>query len=168
MEALLGFHIGTSDYATSYTARAYATHATVMQEKQKGNDLCGWMGIAVSPMTPSFAESLGMAKPYGAIFERPEPGSPAANAGIEQGDVLTAINGSPLMRSSDFAGIISMMAPGTPVYLSTWRDGEAIQVKLILGSAQCRTIGHSAVETREADQKASAALQRRAEILGER
>jgi hypothetical protein len=34
-----------------------------------------------------------------------------------------------------------MLAPGTTVYLNTWRDGEAMQVKLMLGSAQCRTSG---------------------------
>ena len=141
MEALLGFHIGTWDYATSYITHAYAANTTVVQEKQKRHDLCGWMGVAVSPMTAAFAESLGMAEPYGAIFDRPEPGSPADNAHIEEGDVLTAINGSPLMRSSDFAEILSMMAPGTSVYLNTWRDGEAMQVKLMLGSAQCRTSG---------------------------
>ena len=141
MEALLGFHVGNADYATLYTTHAYAAHVTVVQQTQKGNDLCGWIGVAVSPMTAAFAESLGMAEPYGAILERPEPGSPAATAGIEQGDVLTAINGSPLMRSSDFAGIFSMMAPGTTVYLSTWRDGEAREVSLTLGSAQCRTSG---------------------------
>ena len=141
MEALLGFHIGTWDYATSYITHAYAANTTVVQEKQKRPDLCGWMGVAVSPMTAAFAESLGMAEHYGAIFDRPEPGSPAATAGIEQGDVLTAINGSPLMRSSDFAGIISMMAPGTSVYLNTSRDGKAMQVKLMLGSTQCRTSG---------------------------
>jgi len=72
-------------------------------------------------MTRAFADSLGMTDPYGAIFERPELGSPAAAAHIEEGDVLTAINGSPLMRSSDFVGIISMMAPGTSVCLDTWR-----------------------------------------------
>jgi serine protease Do len=129
------------DYATSYTAHAYVAHAAVVQEKQKGNDLCRWMGVAVSPMTAAFAESLGMAEPYGAIFEQPEPGSPAATAGIEQGDVLTAINGNPLMVSGDFAGIISMMAPGTSVSLNTSRNGEAMQVNLVLGSAQCRTSG---------------------------
>jgi hypothetical protein len=41
-----------------------------------------------------------MAEPYGAIFE---PGSPAASAGIEKGDLFTAINGSPVMRSSEDA-----------------------------------------------------------------
>ena len=112
-------------------------NATVIQAKQSGNDLCGWMGVAVSPMTAAFAESLGMAVPYGAIFDQPEPGSPAANAHIEQGDVLTAINGSPLMRSSDFVEIISMMAPSTSVYLDTWRSGEFMQVTVILGSSEC-------------------------------
>jgi serine protease Do len=82
-----------------------------------------------------------MAETYGAIFDQPQPESPAAAAGIEQRDVLTAIKGSPLMRSSDLAEITSAMAPGTSVYLDTWRDGEAIQAKLILGSAPCRARG---------------------------
>ena len=61
MEALLGFHVGTWDYATSYITHAYAASTTVVQEKQKPHDLCGWMGVAVSLMTTAFAESLGMA-----------------------------------------------------------------------------------------------------------
>ena len=110
------------------------------KEKQNANDLCGW-SVEVRPMTAAFAASLGMAVPYGAIFDRPEPDSPAAKAHIEQGDVLTAINGSPLMRSSDFAGIISKMAPGTTVYLATWRNGEPRQITLTLSSSLSRTSG---------------------------
>jgi serine protease Do len=134
MAAWLGCCLSSCDYSMPSSAHA---STTVVQQKHNDNDVCGWMGVAVSPITPAFAESLGMAEPYGGIFGRPEPGSPAATAGIEQGDVLTAINGSPLMRSSDFAEIISMMAPGTTVYLDTRRDGDAMQVKLILGSAKC-------------------------------
>jgi serine protease Do len=70
---------------------ASALGASVVQTQQNGNELCGWIGVKVSPMTAPFAESLGMAEPYGAIFERPEPNSPAAAAQIEAGDVLTAI-----------------------------------------------------------------------------
>jgi len=111
------------------------------QENQNGNDPCGWIGVAVRPMTAAFAASLGMAVPYGAIFDQPEPGSPAANANIEQGDVLTAINGSPLMHSNDFAAIISKMAPGTTVALAIWRNGESRQITLTLGSGSLRTSG---------------------------
>ena len=64
--------------------------------------VCGWIGVQASPMTVPVADSLGMTEPYGAIFDRPETGSPAANAGIEAGDVITAINGTPLMSWHDF------------------------------------------------------------------
>jgi hypothetical protein len=42
-------------------------------------------------MNRPFADSLGMAKPYGAIFGQPKPGSPAAQAGIEAGDVTPIV-----------------------------------------------------------------------------
>ena len=102
-------------------------------------DGCGWMGAQVSPVTAPFAASLKMANPYGAIFGRPEPGGPAAGAGIEQDDVVTAINGQPIEQPRDFANTISMMAPGATVYLDAWRNGEAIQFKVILGSGPCAT-----------------------------
>jgi hypothetical protein len=108
-----------------------------VQHEQEASSLCGWIGVRVGPMTAGFANSLGMAEPYGAIFEEPESGSPAANAHIESGDVLTTINGSPLTRSSDFATIISMMAPDTVVDLNTWRNGELILRSVTLGSSKC-------------------------------
>jgi serine protease Do len=98
---------------------------------------CGWIGVAVSPMTRAFADSLGMAEPYGAIFEQPEPESPAAHEGIQAGDVVTAINGMPIMRSRDFAGMIAAYAPDTRIDLSTFRDGQMIVVKVVLGSGKC-------------------------------
>ena len=81
------------------TARAQLT--TNEQRLQSPAD-CGWAGVQVGPMTTPFADSLGFTESYGAIFNQPEPGGPAANAGIEAGDVLTAINGVPLEKSSDF------------------------------------------------------------------
>ena len=64
-------------------------------------------------MTTAFAQSLGMTAPYGAIFGQPRPGSPAAKAGIERYDVVTAIEGVPLQSWRDFAPAIARMAPGT-------------------------------------------------------
>jgi serine protease Do len=89
-------------------------------------------------MTAAFAYSLGMTEIYGAIFEQPKRGVPAATAGIEAGDVVTAINGSPLSNWKDFAPTISMMAPGTTVYLNTRRDGQLIVASVTLGSSNCR------------------------------
>jgi serine protease Do len=88
-------------------------------------------------MTVPVADSLGLTEPYGAIFDRPEIGSPAANAGIEAGDVITAINGAPLMNWQDFATTIAAISPGTVVYLSTSRNGEPKEINLTLGSGTC-------------------------------
>lgn len=142
LEALLGFQVCTWDCGPCcITTHPDVAHATVVQQTPKDNATCGWIGVAVSPMTAAFAESLGMVEPYGAIFDQPEAGGPAAAAHIEQGDVLTAINGSPLMRSTDFVEIVSAMAPGATVYLDTRRDGQAMQIKVIVGSAPCRAPG---------------------------
>jgi S1-C subfamily serine protease len=98
---------------------------------------CGWIGVRVQRLTAAFADSLGMAVSYGAIFARPKPGSPAAKAKIEAGDVVTAVNGSPVANWRDFAPMIAKMAPGTTVYLTTWRNGELIDVAATVGSSKC-------------------------------
>jgi serine protease Do len=72
-------------------------------------------------MTRPFADSLGMTELYGAIFDEPQPNGPAAQAKIQAGDVLTAINGAALGSAGDFIPTISAMAPGTDVYLTTYR-----------------------------------------------
>jgi len=117
--------------------RTNPVKAAVDQRPQEDRRVCGWIGVQVSPMTTAFAVSLGMAVLHGAIFDRPEPGGPAARAKIEAGDVITAINGSPLRSWSDFAPIISMMAPGTDVYLTTYRNTQLIQTKVTLGRSEC-------------------------------
>ena len=70
----------------------------------------------------------------GAIFATPQPGSPAANAGMEAFDVVTLVNGSPLEHARDFAPLISAIAPGSSVYLNTNRNGQLIMVTVTVGS----------------------------------
>jgi C-terminal processing protease CtpA/Prc len=124
-------------------SHAQVSHAQVSHAQVSAG--CGWIGVQVSPMTRAFADSLGMAEPYGAIFDQPEAGSPAAAAGIQAGDVITAINGSPVMRSGDFAAMIAALAPNTTATLSTSRDGQTIEVMLMTGSGKCPSAQHGGV-----------------------
>jgi serine protease Do len=110
---------------------------TVAQNEQQSTSICGWIGVRVSTMTRPFADSLGMTEIYGAIFDQPQPNSPAAQAKIEAGDVITAINGSPLASWKDFTPTISSMAPGTEVYLTTYRDGQLMERTVTVGLSQC-------------------------------
>lgn len=108
-----------------------------VSNQKSGTPYCGWIGVQVKPMTGAFAKSLGMVEPFGAIFDQPEQGSPAAEAGIEEGDVITAINGSSLSHSSEFAITISQMARGSLINLTTFRDGQLMEKQLMIGSSKC-------------------------------
>jgi serine protease Do len=119
---------------------ANSAQVAVAQRGQRAYDTCGWIGVRVTPMTAAFADSLGMAVPYGAIFATPQLGSPAAQAGIEAGDVVTAINGSPLGHARDFAPLISTMAPNSSVDLDTMRGSLAINVTLTVASIKCHSL----------------------------
>lgn len=113
------------------------TVETAIAQNEQDTPICGWIGVQVSPITRPFADSLGMTEIYGAIFDQPQPNTPAARAKIQAGDVITAINGSVLASWKDFTPTISAMAPGTNVYLTTYRDGQLIDVSVTLGSSKC-------------------------------
>jgi serine protease Do len=105
----------------------------VAQLKDKGYITRGWLGVQVQPVTADIADSLGMKQARGALVDNPEQGSPAAKAGIEPGDVITAVNGTAVKDSRGLARRISMMAPGSSVNLEILHNGEAKPVTLTLG-----------------------------------
>src|SRR5580700_1936446 len=105
----------------------------VAQLKDKGYITRGWLGVQVQPVTADIADSLGMKQARGAMVENPQGGSPAAKAGIEAGDVSTAVNGEQVKDSRDLARNISMMAPGSSVKLDILHKGETKTLTLALG-----------------------------------
>src|ERR1700688_595606 len=105
----------------------------VAELKDKGHITRGWLGVQVQPVTADIADSLGMKQATGAMVDNPQDGSPAAKAGIEAGDVITAVNGAPVKDSRDLARTISMMAPGTSVKLDVLHKGESRPMTLTLG-----------------------------------
>jgi len=56
----------------------------------------GWIGVQIQPVTSAIAESLGMKESNGALVAEPKADSPAAKAGIQSRDVITAVNGNPV------------------------------------------------------------------------
>ena len=105
----------------------------VAQLKDKGYITRGWLGVQVQPVTADIADSLGMKQAKGAMVDNPQDGSPAAKAGIEAGDVITAVNGAAIKDSRDLARNISMMAPGSSVKLDILHKGETKTLTLALG-----------------------------------
>ena len=105
----------------------------VAQLKDKGVVSRGWIGVHIQPVTAEIAESLGMKGNEGALVAEPQAGSPAAKAGIESGDVITAVNGHPVKDARDLARQIGGMTPGASAKLSVWRKGDEKTFSLTLG-----------------------------------
>jgi serine protease Do len=105
----------------------------VAQLRDKGSVTRGWIGVQIQSVTPEIADSLGLKKAAGALVSEPQPNSPAAKAGIESGDVITAVDGAAIADARELARKIGTLTPGTTVKLDLFRKGEEKTVALTLG-----------------------------------
>ncbi len=83
----------------------------------------GYLGVEIQPVGADMAEALGMKKAEGAIIDKTMPGTPAAEAGLRPGDVITELNGQEVKNAGDLTRQIGSMKPGEKVQLSYVRDG---------------------------------------------
>src|SRR6476661_8544354 len=77
----------------AFSIPASTVKSVIAQLRDKGTVSRGWIGVQIQPVTADIADSLGMKKAEGALVAEPQANGPAAKAGIESGDVITAVNG---------------------------------------------------------------------------
>jgi len=117
----------------AFSIPASTVKTVINQLKDKGSVSRGWIGVQIQPVTPEIADSLGLKKPEGALVAEPQADGPAAKAGIESGDVITAVNGTPVKDARELARTIGAFAPGNAVKLNVMHKGEDKVVNLTLG-----------------------------------
>jgi serine protease Do len=107
---------------------------TVMDQLVKnGKVRRGQLGITVRRVDSDLAASMGMSEAKGVLVNSVHPGTAAERAGIHQGDVITAIDGSPTNDTNAFRNRIASMAPGTEVTLTVLRDNREQKIRVSLG-----------------------------------
>ena len=106
----------------------------VAQLKDKGAVTRSYIGVQVQAVTPGIAESLGLKNAAGALVDEAKADTPAAKAGIEPGDVITAVNGNTVKDSRSLARDISAMAPGSTAKLDVLRKGEQKSITVTLAA----------------------------------
>ena len=105
----------------------------VEQLKEHGKVARGWLGIQIQPVTTEIARNVGLGNPAGALVAKVGPGSPAAAAGFEQGDVILSINGREIRRMHDLPLVIAETPIGRAAAVTVWRRNAALALRPIIG-----------------------------------
>jgi serine protease Do len=97
---------------------------------QYGHTRRGSIGIYPTNLTPTLAKGLGLAQNSGVLIEDLLPDSPAARANLKIGDILTTLNGKPLLDTRQLAVQMFRQRPGDVVQLGVLRNTETNTVSL--------------------------------------
>ncbi len=117
----------------AFSIPASTVKNVVAQLKDKGSVSRGWIGVQIQPVTQDLADSMGLKQAEGALVADPQKDGPAAKAGVEAGDVITAVNGQSVKDARELARIIGGFAPGSAAKLDVLHKGQGKVVSLILG-----------------------------------
>jgi serine protease DegQ len=108
----------------------------------------GSLGVQTQDITPNIAKLLGLKDNNGAVVTRVMPGSPADRAGLQTGDVVTAINGTSLHSSDELNNAEGLLPANSEVSLSVLRNGATRQVTAQLAPAKIATLDAGKLDPR--------------------
>ena len=106
---------------------------------QTGTVTHPYVGISYVPLNPAVASQLGAPVSKGVAIGQVEPGSPAEAAGMQAGDIITAIDGSAIEGESDLPAALDAHNVGDEVAFTVLRDGSEIAITVVLGEAPTAT-----------------------------
>src|ERR1700737_4360743 len=117
----------------AFSIPAATVEKVIAQLKDKGSVSRGWIGVQIQPVTQDIADTMGLKQTEGALVADPQANGPAAKAGIESGDVITAVNGESVKDARELARTIGGLPPGNAVKLNVLHKGQDKVVDLTLG-----------------------------------
>jgi len=98
------------------------------------------LGVTAQSVNGDIAASLGLDRVSGALVSKVDPRSPAATAGVQQGDVILSVNGHSVDDSNALRNAVSSLQPGTDVSLTLLRNGSEKTVHATLGELKATRV----------------------------
>jgi Do/DeqQ family serine protease len=106
----------------------------VGQLASEGKVTRGFFGLQVKNLTDATAKKAQLPRMAGAVVESIMTDGPAAKAGLAEGDVITAVNGKPVIYRGDLRYELSRMRPGQKASFNYWRDGKEQGITITAGT----------------------------------
>ncbi|MDD2308907.1 MAG: DegQ family serine endoprotease [Desulfuromonadaceae bacterium] len=127
---------------------------------KKGSVSRGYMGVTIQPVTEDLAQSFGLKQAKGALVNDVIKGGPADKAGIRQGDIIIALNGSEIMDPSHLQRLVAEAGIGKIAKITIFRGGRALEVGITLASAD------NAPKQQQRDERSGRQGEGEADLLG--
>jgi serine protease Do len=89
-----------------------------------------WIGVGFQPLTSELANELGVGERGGALVNEIVPGGPGAAAGLEPGDVVQSIDGTPIHEARELSRDVLRQTIGSEVRLQVLRGGRTRDVRV--------------------------------------
>jgi serine protease Do len=130
------------------------------QLRTSGRVTRGRIGVQIDSVTKDVAESIGLGRAQGALVRSVESGSPAANAGIEAGDIITKFNGQTIDRATDLPRLVGNTRPGSRVNATVFRRGSTRDVSVTVAEFEAeRAVRPAAARPQDQQRSATPAQQ---------
>jgi len=113
-----------------------SNQAKPIYEQLKSNHkvVRGWLGISIRDVSAnlSLAKSFGYTGDTGILVEQTFPNTPAYGK-LEEGDIVTGLNGQGMTEMQQLRNTVAAIAPGTEITLKVFRSGKTQDVKVTVG-----------------------------------
>ncbi|MFL5902078.1 MAG: S1C family serine protease [Solirubrobacterales bacterium] len=137
-----------SNSGVGFAVPISAIKRSLAQLERNGKAEYAYIGVSTQPLYPQLARKLGLDTDHGGLISEVVSGSPASQAGLQEGkgklrfqaaayetggDVILAVEGRKVIGPNDLADFISDYKSGETVALDILRDGREIEVEVTLG-----------------------------------
>jgi serine protease Do len=126
--------------------------SVVSQLASTGRVERGWLGVSIQELTPTLAKGLGLEAGKGALVAQVTEGSPAAKAGVRQGDVVVELDGRAVTRTEDLPRLVADLPAGRQVPIKVLREGKTLTLSATIARLEDRD---SEAVAAKADEKAA-------------
>jgi len=110
--------------------------AVMTQLAENGEVQRGQLGVVIQNVTPDLMEALGLEDTSGALVASVAPGSAAEQAGMEAGDIITAVDGEPVGGTTDLRNRVGLTPLGQTIKLSFIRGGQEQTVDVTISQIE--------------------------------
>lgn len=129
-----GGQTGVAAEGLGFAIPSNTARAITQQLIRSGTVARPFMGIEWRWITPEISERFNLPVEFGAFVTEVGPGTPAAAAGLREGDILTSLAGQEINADQPFINLLYEHEPGETVTLGVLRNGEGIELQIELGS----------------------------------